>query len=160
VLTFRPAELLRIQPSSTLTPIVSVAIAFPLMLGSRPRPSPDKRAQSSLKVTSSDAKSWFLDSGSYQSATASDLAEEEPGYSFVDQQVESKLPKTVSVAATKTTFVAAAKSETGRCFFIFDTEVVGTRYAETTDRPCAAANAPTPASAVWTAAWPVPPLTD
>jgi hypothetical protein len=141
-----------------LTPIVAARIAVPLMLGSHPHHY-DKSAQSALKVTLTNAKAMFGDTGSYQSATASGLAELEPGYSFVDQHTEATMPHNASVAATKATFVAAAKSKTGRCFFIFDSETSGTKFAETKDRPCAAAEAPGPASALWAAAWRLPTTT-
>jgi hypothetical protein len=205
-----------------LTPIVLIVVAFvfELLFSSRPRPA-HKPAQSALKVTMTNAKAMFGETGSYEFATAFHLSEtgltfigpyeasqrpktvsvaatkltfvaasksegdrcfsimdsELPGTrfaqandrpctaanapdSFVDQQVESKLPKVVSVAATKTTFIAAAKSQTGGCFFIIDSEPAGTRFAETKDRPCAAAEAPGPASALWTEAWPVLVVTD
>jgi hypothetical protein len=155
-MTVRPGLILM----AVVVPLVLGIILMRLMLGGRPRPSPDKGAQSTLKVTLTDAKAMFGDTGTYAVATASGLSGSEPGYSFVDQQVESKLPKVVSVAATKTTFIAAAKSQTGRCFFIIDSEPAGTRFAETKDRPCAAAEAPGPASALWTEAWPVLVVTD
>jgi hypothetical protein len=145
-------------PMTLLALLFVVGLLMTLMLPTH-RPSSDKQTQSVLRVTLTDAQAMFGDSGSYEGATASGLAGSEPGYSYVDQHTEPTLPNAVSVAATKTTFVAAAKSKSGRCFFIVSSEPSGTQYAETKDRLCAAANAPAPASPLWLAAWPWPSTT-
>jgi hypothetical protein len=116
------------------------------------RKDPDNLARGTLTVTSAWASAYFGDDGSYEFATPAHLSESEPGYSFVDRQSEVKLPTFVSVTATKTTFVAATRSKSGRCFFIMDSVLPGTRYAVANDR-CAAANAPDPTSPLWGPTW-------
>jgi hypothetical protein len=153
--------------------LVAAGVFLRLVLSPRPYP-PYRRAQSALRGTLFEAEYMFDDSGTYEGATAPGLSAASDrddssfpaaSFSFVNQQIESTAPlvgapHVVSVAGTKTMFVAAAKSTDGRCFFIMTSEPLGRRYAETHTRPCAAAKAPDPASPLWAEAWPVEPLTD
>lgn len=97
---------------------ILIAIAIPTFLGAKSR-SQDKSAQSSLRNAVTNAKGIYTDSETYASATTQALVDAEPSLEFVTGN--STGPKMVSVSSPdQYTFVAAAKSSSGKCFAIAD----------------------------------------
>jgi hypothetical protein len=102
----------------------------------------DKAAQSSLKVMLTYAKAIYGDVGNYSSSDASGLAGAEPGYAIVEASVNSSGPREVSVASTEGSWTAAARSGSGTCFLIVDSDEKGTlfgRIQASAGEPCSAA---------------------
>ena len=108
---------------------ILLAIAIPTFLGARDRAN-DRAAQSSLRNGLTAAKVVFTDKQDYTQATVSTLTAEEP--SLVFQTGASTTFKQVSfnTPAGGTTFGAAAKSKSGKCFYIKDVAAApgGTTY--------------------------------
>ena len=96
---------------------ILIAIAIPTFLGAKSR-AQDKSAQSSLRNALTNAKGIYTDSEDYTTATAAALLAAEPSLTF---PTPSTGPKEVSVASpSATTFVAAARSKSNKCFAIAD----------------------------------------
>jgi prepilin-type N-terminal cleavage/methylation domain-containing protein len=100
---------------------VLLGIAIPTFLSARGRAS-DRLAQTSLRVALTNAKSLFSDSSSYLPADQAGLSAVERGLDFLDPSAASDDGKSVSVVSTSdTSWVAAAWSNSGKCFFVYDT---------------------------------------
>jgi type IV pilus assembly protein PilA len=99
---------------------ILLAIAIPTFLGARKR-AQDRAAQSSLRNSLTAAKTIFTDSQSYTSATTGELNATEPSINHVADTTGSTGAKTVSVSTPDAnTFVGAARSDSGKCFYIRD----------------------------------------
>jgi type IV pilus assembly protein PilA len=103
---------------------ILVAIAIPSFFGARKR-AQDSSAKSSLQVSVTDANAIYSDALSFPSTLATDLAAEEPNISYA--ATASTGPKVLSVAtgiatgSTSTTddqVIFAAKSASGKCFYL------------------------------------------
>ena len=117
---------------------ILLAIAIPTFLGARER-SQDRAAQSSLRNALTAAKVAFVDKGDYDNAESTDLKAIEPSLTFNASTAESEADSTVSVyvSTDDTIWAAAAKSESGSCFYIKDDSdesgiTGGTKYGSTT----------------------------
>ena len=111
---------------------ILLAIAIPTFLGARERAN-DRAAQSSLRNALTAAKTIFTDTQDYASASDTALAGVEPSLTFKAAADASTTNKEVSVNAgtsPSTTWYGAAKSKSGKCFFIRDvtTGTGGTTY--------------------------------
>jgi type IV pilus assembly protein PilA len=100
---------------------ILIAIAIPTFLGARTR-AQNRAAQSSLRNALTAAKTMYTDTNAYTSADSSStgLTTVEPSLSYVAAGTASTGPKVVSVAAGSTTWSAAAKSDSGTCYWIKD----------------------------------------
>jgi type IV pilus assembly protein PilA len=108
---------------------ILIAIALPTFLGARTR-AQDKQAQTSLRNSLSDAKVIYTDQNSYANANATAMAAAEPALTFVEDPTLSTLPNTVSVKedSAGVTWGAAALSNSGTCFFIYDPGTSAVKY--------------------------------
>jgi type IV pilus assembly protein PilA len=103
---------------------ILIAIAIPTFLGARAR-AQNRAAQSSLRNALTAAKTMYTDTNNYTSADSSStgLSTVEPSLQYVAAGTASTGPKEVSVAAgggSGTTWSAAAKSDSGNCYWIKD----------------------------------------
>lgn len=97
-----------------------LAIALPTFFSAQSRAN-DRVAQTSLRVAFTNAKALFSDNSSYFPADDAGLSAVERGVAFLDATTTSDDGKAVSVTATTdTTWVAAAYSKSGKCFFLYD----------------------------------------
>ncbi|MEA3076966.1 MAG: type pilus assembly protein PilA [Actinomycetota bacterium] len=118
---------------------VLLGIAIPSFLSARSRAS-DRLAQTSLRVALTNAKSLFSDTSSYLPADRAGLAAVERGVDFIDASTASDDGRSVSVASTSaTSWVAAAWSNSGKCFFLYDTGgTEPTKFLAASDVDCSA----------------------
>jgi type IV pilus assembly protein PilA len=124
---------------------ILLAIAIPTFLGAQNK-AKDRSAQSSARNSLTNAKTIFADSGDYTLVTVALLNASEPSLTF--QAAASTGPKIVSVSApTDTDWYAAVMSDTGTCFYLWDSVAAagsGTQYAKTENAAaadCVAADA-------------------
>jgi type IV pilus assembly protein PilA len=95
---------------------ILLAIAIPTFMGARTR-AQDSAAKSSLRNTLTAAGVIYTDSESYKSANAKALGQAEGSIGYVDSPKSSASADSVSVSA-KDPFGAAAKSQSGSCFYV------------------------------------------
>lgn len=107
-----PAQVL--EPPS---PVLSLAPP-PQVPASPADTSGDALAQENLQSVASAAQGIYNSSGSFVAATSFDLASQLPGLTFVDPITESTSAGEVSISTATTTFSAAAKSDSGTCWWI------------------------------------------
>lgn len=126
---------------------VLVAIAIPVFLGTRSRAN-DVTAQRMTVRAVKAARIIGTDVGNFSKVTTKTLSQTEPEISWLGKNAKSTGGSDVSedVPDVKTiahTFVAAAYSSSGTCFFIRYSITAGTEYgtiAKTTTSKCYAAN--------------------
>ncbi len=110
---------------------ILLAIAIPTFLGAQNK-AKDRSAQSSLRNTLTAAKTIYTDKQLFTDATTAALTLAEPNLVFIAAATSSADPKSVSIAATADTFIAASKSKAGTCFYIKEDltngTATGTRY--------------------------------
>ncbi len=127
---------------------ILLAIAIPTFLGARERAN-DRAAQSSLRNALTAAKTLYTDSQDYSVATDGALDDVEPSLSYLPAGTASTSFKSVSVdggTSPSSTWSAAAKSKSGKCFAIKDvasTTGGGTFYGKPATCSGAAASAVT-----------------
>jgi type IV pilus assembly protein PilA len=95
---------------------ILLSIAIPTFMGARTR-AQDGSAKSSLRNTLTAAGVIYTDNESYKDANAKALAQAEGSISYLDSPKSSGGADTVSVSA-KDPFGAAAKSQSGNCFYV------------------------------------------
>jgi hypothetical protein len=93
----------------------------------------DVQAQANLRSALSAAMTAFMDGGSFESASADQLAALEPALTYVDGSQPSTAANVVSIEASDQAWGAAALSSSGTCFFI---RTVGTAQAFGSGDPC------------------------
>lgn len=134
---------------------VLVAIAVPTFLASQNK-AKDRSAQSSLRTSLNAALTAYADTQDYGQLTITSLARVEPSRTWLAANDPSLAPVQVSFDhPSASTFIAAANSVAGDCFFIRDdrTSSAGSnRFARVSGGLCQADQAPT-AAAAWTAQW-------
>jgi len=111
---------------------VLLAVAIPTFLQMRER-AQDVAAKSSVRITLTDAKSFTADNDSYLLVTSASLAASEPSLTFVDETTPSTGHSVITQyvpdrLTTAKTFVAAAYSQAGKCFFLRDVTDAGTTF--------------------------------
>ena len=145
---------------------ILLAIAIPTFLGAQNK-AKDRSAQSSARNALTNAKTLYADGGSYFVASVASLSTSEPSLTFVDGTLvgiaaSSSGPKSVSVLGSGsatvpgTVWYGAVLSDTGTCFFVFDSVAStggGTKYGKApgTNATCIA-SATAPAGG-WLANW-------
>src|SRR5947208_357886 len=117
---------------------ILIAIALPTFLGARTR-AQDKVAQTSLRNSLSDAKVIYTDNNSYSGADATGMTAAEPALSFVEDATLSTGPRQMSVKETANTWGAAAMSDSGTCFYIYDPGNTAVKYGKDSSGGAAAA---------------------
>ena len=116
---------------------ILLAIAIPTFLGAQNK-AKDRSAQSSARNALTNAKTIFADTGKYSDVNLAKLRASEPALTF--DTAASAAPKEVSVfdgPATATDWYGAVRSDTGTCFYIWDSVIAaptgkGTQYAKGT----------------------------
>ena len=108
---------------------ILIAVAIPTFLGARKR-AQDRAAQSSLRNALTAAKTMYTDSSSFAAAdeSATGLITVEPSLTYAAAGTASTGPKNVSVSATADTWAAAAKSDSGNCYWIKEVATAGTTF--------------------------------
>ena len=110
---------------------ILLAIAIPTFLGARERAN-DRAAQSSLRNALTAAKTIYTDSQDYSKATPASVFAVEPSLTYSGAASASSDFKMVSVqqgaSAPSATWAAAAKSKSGKCFYIKDVATGGTSF--------------------------------
>ena len=96
---------------------ILLAIAIPTFLGAQNK-AKDRAAQSGLRNTLTNGKTIYADSQDFTTATPAALNALEPGVVTKASGTNSAGPKDISVVTTKDSFVAAAKSDAGDCFYV------------------------------------------
>lgn len=134
---------------------VMLTFAIPTLLSARFR-AQDRAAQSILRDTVTSAKVIFTDGKSYTTVTPGpdgNLAASQPQLQFVDAVTVSSSSVVISVEGSQTRFRAAAKSATGRCWYVRESVTAPSGLAwAVADRPgntCRAKNAPPDAHSAW-----------
>ncbi len=129
---------------------ILLAIAIPTFLGARNRAN-DRAAQSSLRNALTAAKTIYTDSQTYTAASNTALPGVEPSLTYEAAGAASTGFKDVSVdASAADTWVGAALSKSGTCFFIKDASGAsgGTTYASDSSA-CKAGTPPASFGASW-----------
>jgi type IV pilus assembly protein PilA len=106
---------------------ILLAIAIPTFLGARTR-SQDGVAKSSLRNALTAANVIYTDDQDYSGADADMMAQTEGSLSYVNGDSESNDAKEVSVAPSVKGWAAAARSASGRCFYIRTTNTGAVTY--------------------------------
>ncbi|HWC70909.1 MAG TPA: type II secretion system protein, partial [Actinomycetota bacterium] len=117
---------------------ILIAIALPTFLGARER-AQNRAAQSSLRNTLAAAKTAYTDDSDFSSISTTSLDAIEPSLTYVT--TDSTGPTAVSwdvddvVAGDNQEFAAAALSESGDCYYLFEVSAgagAGTFYGSDT----------------------------
>lgn len=118
-----------------------IAVSVPSFLGAKQRAN-DRAAQTGLRHTLTDAKAMYSDDDSFLNATPAGLHQVETALTFATGV--STGAKVISVDNGAQRFVAAARSQSGRCYVIGDgANSAGTVFAIlAASQACDAANAP------------------
>jgi type IV pilus assembly protein PilA len=111
---------------------ILVAIALPTFLGARNRAN-DKAAESGVRNALAAAKTCFTDDDSYQNCDAAALGQIETALAFVDGNVTSPDPSTISVTVDDNTdpltvIGLAGYSKSGNCFYLQDDPQAGSTF--------------------------------
>lgn len=133
---------------------VLLAIAIPTFLGAQSK-AKDRGAQSSARNAVTAANTIYADTGSFSGATTTELALVEPSLTYAAANVVSTGPKNVSVDAGTNAIYMAAKSETGKCFYIMDDKSAnGMKFAKgDSSATCDADTAQGLAAGSWSDKW-------
>jgi type IV pilus assembly protein PilA len=129
---------------------ILIAIAIPTFLGARKR-AQDRAAQANLRQAVTSGKVIFTDKEDYRDATVTALQSAEPSITWKISSADSTGPPTVSVKSVdKDTFIAAALSKAGNCWYVRDHTISDTyagtmwnKAVNTTGLGCNADSAPT-----------------
>lgn len=127
---------------------ILVTIAIPAFLGARKR-AQDAAAKSNVRNGLSTAQTIYSDSQDYINVTVALLQADEPNLTF--QAGASTSPKQISVATPAAdTIVLAAKSVSGKCFYLrhVTTPGLATSGTQTVNPPPTAASCATDAVTV------------
>ena len=132
---------------------ILIAIALPTFLGARAR-AQDRAAQSSLRNALVAAKTIYTDDSDYATADDVGLAAVEPSLTYTGAAVDSTGPTEVSVQAGALAgdqdWAAAAMSESGTCFWIYDVATgPGTSFGTGAAATCGGEDADGAAGASW-----------
>lgn len=99
---------------------ILIAIAIPTFIGARRR-AQDRAAQSSLRYTVTAARALYGDRESYQPVTMVELESMEQSLDFdIASSIDHNTVSIVDPPTTRFIFAAAAKSDSGTCWFIRD----------------------------------------
>jgi Tol biopolymer transport system component len=91
----------------------------------------DSVAKHSLRRAAVEARSYYVDHGSYDGITFLTMFDALPDLTWVAGSVDSNGPRLVSVSEQDSTFTAVACSDSGACFAIRETDNAETSYSVT-----------------------------
>jgi type IV pilus assembly protein PilA len=132
---------------------ILLAIAIPTFLGVR-KSADDRASQTAVRNAYTNAKTIFSDKNQndYTAVDSTALVAAAPELSFLASATASTKATQVSFGTTTTTFIAAAKSNSGKCFFIKEDITAGVFYGSSASGggACSAATAP---DSGWQAKW-------
>lgn len=129
---------------------ILLAIGIPTFLGARTR-AQDRAAQSNLRIAQTTSLILFTDSGDFEDATSTGMAAAEPQLTWIASNVASTDEGTMSVGPSSffSEFGAAARSDSGTCFFIRVRANGSTQYGSSTTASCNANTARTVTGTGW-----------
>ena len=127
---------------------ILLAIGIPTFLGARTR-AQDRAAQSTDRIAQSAAMVVFADYADFAQVTTARVRAAEPGLTWVAGNVASTNEQTASAGAnsTGTEWGAAARSDSGECFYIRLRKNNSTLYGRSTTATCTGDSALTRATA-------------
>jgi type IV pilus assembly protein PilA len=128
---------------------IVAAIGVPTYLGSRTRSQNDE-AKVSLRIGLTAANVLFSGSKDYSTADQAGMTAAESGLTYIAGNASSTGPKMLSVEVTPVSWTAAARSESGTCYYI-RTTAEGTVTHQNSDgsKGCKALDGVNASSANW-----------
>ena len=117
---------------------ILLAIAIPTFLGARSK-AQDRASQSNLRNALTAEKTYYVDNEAYTDNTSSNLTNIEPSLTYAGNAGPSVVGTVYVESATTTDVFLAAKSGSGKCFYLHDSTTTGTTYG--TDSACGATTA-------------------
>jgi type IV pilus assembly protein PilA len=112
---------------------ILLAIAIPTFLGARSK-AQDRAAQSNLRNALTAEKTFYVDNQAYTDNTSSSMTNIEPSLTYAASAAPSVVGtvyitlSTSSGGTTNNTVTLAAKSASGKCFYLQDSTPAGTQY--------------------------------
>jgi hypothetical protein len=134
-------------------PIAAASVVLlVLILANRPaaRRASAFTARDHVRTALRAAEAVREQAGTFAAATALRLRQVEPDLLFIDPDEASNNADVISVLATDSVWAAAARAETGACFWVRDRPGQGAEYGTGTDCSGEAARTATPGT------WPSP----
>jgi type IV pilus assembly protein PilA len=132
---------------------ILLLLAIPSFLGVRKR-AQDKGAQATLRTALTHAKTSYGDSDTFINATATAIVIDEPGFTAAaDATTDSTSSKEISVLPSADRWAAAVWSKSGKCFYIVDSNTVGTKFGKNVSNTASENCSGTDANAASDNAW-------
>ena len=107
---------------------ILLAIAIPTFLGARSK-AQDRASQSNLRNALTAEKTYYVDNQAYTDNTSSNLTNIEPSLTYTASGNPSVVGNVYVQSATATDVFIAAKSASGKCFWLHDSTTTGTTYS-------------------------------
>jgi type IV pilus assembly protein PilA len=107
---------------------ILLAIAIPTFLGARST-AEDRAAQSNLRNALTAEKTYYVDNEAYTDNTSSNLTNIEPSLTYGGAAAPTASGTVYVESASATDLYIAAKSASGKCFWIHDSTSTGTTYS-------------------------------
>jgi len=107
---------------------ILLAIAIPTFLGARSK-AQDRAAQSNLRNALTAEKTYYVDNQAYTDNTSSNLTNIEPSLTYSAAAAPTVVGNVYVQSANATDVYMAAKSASGKCFWIHDSTTTGTTYS-------------------------------
>ena len=107
---------------------ILLAIAIPTFLGARSK-AQDRAAQSNLRNALTAEKTYYVDNEAYTDNTSSNLTNIEPSLTYAGNAGPSVVNTVYVESATASDVYIAAKSASGKCFWLHDSTSTGTTYS-------------------------------
>ena len=106
---------------------ILLAIAIPTFLGARSK-AEDRASQSNLRNALTAEKTYYVDNEAYTDNTSSNLTNIEPSLTYAGNAGPSTVGTVYVESANTTDLFIAAKSASGKCFYLHDSTSTGTTY--------------------------------
>ena len=110
---------------------ILLAIAIPTFLGARSK-AQDRAAQSNLRNALTAEKTYYVDNQAYTNNTSSSMTSIEPSLTYAASAAPTVVGTVYITLSTTTntndTVTLAAKSASGKCFYLQDSTPAGTQY--------------------------------
>ena len=107
---------------------ILLAIAIPTFLGARSK-AEDRAAQSNLRNALTAEKTYYVDNQAYTDNTSSNLTNIEPSLTYDASASPTVVGDIYVQSANATDVFMAAKSASGKCFWMHDSTSTGTTYS-------------------------------
>ncbi len=107
---------------------ILLAIAIPTFLGARSK-AQDRAAQSNLRNALTAEKTYYVDNQTYTDNTSSNLTNLEPSLTYDAAAAPTVVGDVYVETANATDVYIAAKSASGKCFWLHDSTTTGTSYS-------------------------------